>query len=101
MLLRHRWPGNVRELEYEVVRAAVRRRRGILRVCDFSAEIAGEIDRTDFRTEGTLTERCAAFERVEIQRALREAGGNRTRAAVLLGIKRTTLLSRMRRFGLE
>ncbi|MBI1325268.1 AAA family ATPase [bacterium] len=40
------------------------------------------------------------YERVRLLDALREAGGNRTQAARLLDIPRTTLLSRMKRHGL-
>jgi transcriptional regulator with GAF, ATPase, and Fis domain len=40
------------------------------------------------------------FERIRLLDALREAGGNRTQAARLLEIPRTTLLSRMKRHGL-
>jgi len=40
------------------------------------------------------------YERVRLLDALREAGGNRTQAARLLGVPRTTLLSRMKRHGL-
>ena len=37
----------------------------------------------------------------EIERALRQAEGNRSAAARILGLKRTTLLYRMKRLGIE
>jgi len=43
----------------------------------------------------------AALARDEILQALRDCGGNRTNAARRLGMKRTTLLSAMRRHGIE
>jgi transcriptional regulator with GAF, ATPase, and Fis domain len=42
-----------------------------------------------------------AVERDGIIEALRACGGNRTNAARRLGLKRTTLLSAMRRLGIE
>ncbi len=40
-------------------------------------------------------------ERISIEHALEKTGGNRTRAAGLLGISRGTLISRLRRYRLE
>jgi transcriptional regulator with GAF, ATPase, and Fis domain len=40
------------------------------------------------------------YERVQLLDALREAGGNRSQAARLLGLPRTTMISRMKRHGL-
>lgn len=47
-----------------------------------------------------IEEEAFEFERVQILDALREAGGNRSKAARLMGLPRTTLLSRMKRHGL-
>ena len=43
----------------------------------------------------------AGFERRVLERALSLAGGVRTRAAALLGIHRTGLYQKLRRYGLE
>jgi transcriptional regulator with GAF, ATPase, and Fis domain len=48
-----------------------------------------------------LAARLAALERDGILDALRDCCGNRTNAARRLGMKRTTLLSAMRRHGIE
>jgi transcriptional regulator with PAS, ATPase and Fis domain len=40
-------------------------------------------------------------ERQQIERALRHHGGNRTRAAVELGISRATLINKIKTYGLD
>jgi DNA-binding NtrC family response regulator len=49
----------------------------------------------------TWHEAVAAFKRELIERALRQARGNRTRAAEALGLQRTYLLRLMREMGLS
>jgi two-component system, NtrC family, response regulator AtoC len=39
------------------------------------------------------------IERTLLEQALRQAGGNKTRAAALLGLSRTTLIDKLKRFG--
>ena len=48
----------------------------------------------------TLTEELDRSERRRIEEALRNANGSRTHAAKALGIPRTTLLNKMKRYGL-
>lgn len=42
-----------------------------------------------------------AVERRHIERVLQQTGGNRSRTARLLGISRSTLLSKIRRYGIQ
>ena len=49
----------------------------------------------------TLTEELAATERVKLARAMREHRNSPTLAARALGIPRTTLLMKLKRFGLR
>ena len=51
-------------------------------------------------TVDEIEQEALEYERVQILDALREAGGNRSQAARLMGLPRTTLLSRMKRHGL-
>ncbi|MEM9195606.1 MAG: helix-turn-helix domain-containing protein, partial [Myxococcota bacterium] len=51
--------------------------------------------------EGTLAEAVEALERAIIARGLERSGGNRTQLARELGISRTTLSERLRKYGLE
>ena len=118
------WPGNVRELKNELTSAAIRRKRGKLRVCDLSSRLISKIiESTRSDKQGTwnveqslngkdmftlhspvpdtLELRMRAIEKKELLSALNIAGGNKTRAAMMLGLKRTTFIYRLKRFGLD
>ncbi len=94
------WPGNVRQLRNEIVSAVLRKGSGRLEITDFPAELmSGFLDPVPDKPAG-LDGRLRRFERDEILGALRRAGSNHSRAASILGLKRTTLLYRMRRHGI-
>jgi transcriptional regulator of acetoin/glycerol metabolism len=87
---RYGWPGNLRELQTLVAHAFGRRPRG-----DFTeAELPGHIRNS--RTQGLMVQ----VEQDAIQRALLATGGNRTRAAELLGISRATMYRKAKSFGI-
>ncbi len=101
-LLAHAWPGNVRELENALKRAhALAAGRLTLTARDF-AGLAGE---SPARREtappngpaGTLDE----LERQAIVRALAACGGKVTPAAKTLGIDRSTLYRKLKKYGLR
>jgi DNA-binding NtrC family response regulator len=93
VLMRHDWPGNVRELENAVERALVVGRGTEVRPQDFSFP---------FQTTETGAGRSLEeVERVHIERILRETQSNLSRAARVLGIDRTTLYNKLRRYGLR
>ncbi len=94
------WPGNVRQLQNEIVSAALRKGAGRLEITDMPGElVSGFLDPAPGPTAG-LDGKLRIFERDEILGALRRAGSNCSRAADILGLKRTTLLYRMRRHGI-
>lgn len=89
------WPGNVTQLHRVLLDAARLSGGGEIRPEHLGPEIhatAGGLRR--------LT-RMETVERDAIAAALRECGGNRVRAAALLGISRSTLYRRLREFRLE
>jgi len=95
VLAQWHWPGNVRELENFIERSVILTEGSALRapVEDFKAEIAQA-------PEESLRE----TEREHIVRVLRETGGmisGPTGAAIRLGVKRTTLQSKMQRLGIK
>jgi len=103
-VLEHPFPGNVRELENLVERAVILAGSGLIDLEHFPALTAPRTgSRTGFAVpdipdEGLPLE---TLERELILKALDKAGGNKTRAAKLLGLTRRTLYSRMERYGLS
>ena len=87
----HPWPGNVRELRELAVRLARSGRPGTVEPGELPAGIAAAPGRG---TAGDLT--LQTVEREYIVRVLRECGGNKSRAAEILGIDRKTLRDRLR-----
>ncbi len=100
-LARHAWPGNARELESEILRGALAADRGAIRACHLSPAVMMGPACAASPPAADLPAKMAALARDEILQALRDCGGNRTNAARRLGMKRTTLLSAMRRHGIE
>jgi formate hydrogenlyase transcriptional activator len=92
-VIRYSWPGNIRELQNFIERAVILTASATLRLPPLSSAIA-------IRTEPkTLKE----SERDHILKALEQCNwvvGGQCGAAARLGLKRTTLIDRMRRHGL-
>ncbi|ANM32415.1 hypothetical protein ABI59_21505 [Acidobacteria bacterium Mor1] len=103
LLERYRWPGNVRELQNYVQRLTLLAGPNdvtlpVLRSApDIWAELSVDADSTDNESRFSL----ARNEKERIEQALEAAGGNRTRAAKLLGIGRATLYRKMQQYRLE
>jgi len=98
-LARWQWPGNIRELENFLERAVILTRGPVLYVPLAELEIAEQQDLPEWENP-TLQ----AAEREHILRALREAQGQiggPTGAAARLGLKRTTLNSKLKKLGIE
>ncbi len=97
-LLAYRWPGNVRELEHAIERAVLVARGRYLTVPDLPEALQAASSSPDVPapTPGSLEE----IERVSIVRALETSGWNKQAAAALLGLRRPTLYSKMRRHGI-
>jgi DNA-binding NtrC family response regulator len=99
ILMGHRWPGNVRELENAVERALVTCRSGVLGVPDFAflSATARETDGGPVLPAGlTLQE----LEKEYIEATLERLQGNVKAAAEALGIDRSTLYEKIRRYGI-
>jgi len=103
-LLHYPWPGNVRELSHVMERAVLWSRGPTLAAGDLALPTAVRLEGEETHPaespampDGDL----AQLERSMIERAMREAGGNQTRAAQRLGISRDTLRYRLKKFGLQ
>lgn len=94
------WPGNVRQLRNELIAAAVRRGRGAIATADLSTVLAEGLRAEDPPAQATLDGKMRCIERREILEALRLARSNCSRAAEMLGLKRTTLIYRLQRHGI-
>ena len=92
-LLAYAWGGNVRELK-RVVRMAVLHTEGDVVTADTL-----EFDEMPLATDDSLS--LSDMEKTRILRALEQAKGNRTLAAALLGIGRTTLYNKIRMYGIK
>ncbi len=102
LLARYAWPGNIRELENSIERAVIlclgeqitpRELPPQMVPEDFVRSVA---DPAVPATGLTLKD----VEREVIRATLEQTGGNRSRAAKLLGIARQTLLNKIREYGL-
>ena len=102
-MMRYSWPGNVRELENLVERLVVLKSEGWFEKSDLpkAMQERGAIRITagvDFGSDGIdFQEATAALQDHLIAHAMALAKGNKSRAAALLGLKRTTLIEMLKR----
>jgi DNA-binding NtrC family response regulator len=89
LLSAYRWPGNVRELEHAVERAVALARSEVILPEDLPPEIGAETVRPPELPARRMT--LDEVKRWYVGAVLEEAGGNKVRAAELLGIDRRTL----------
>jgi len=99
-LMSYAWPGNVRELENCVERAVALARFDQITVEDLPEKVrAYQSDRFVVATDdATAVVTLDELERRYIQQVLRLAGGNKSRAAELLGLDRRTLYRKLDRY---
>jgi len=93
LLKKRKWKGNVRELENAIERAVLLTQKSVLTPEDFSfdRDICNE---TIYEPLSSLKE----MEKKLIAQALKETGGNRTRAAKILGISVRTLRNKLNEY---
>ena len=86
VLVGHSWPGNVRELQNALQYALVQSRGMPIEPDNLPPSV-----RRDPSGIYAIRKRTAGLTRVQVRRALREAAGNKKRAAEVLGVSRSTL----------
>lgn len=105
-LFHYPWPGNVRELENVVERMILLSHGERIDCEDLPTRIlkpaqrvehSGEIPQQGF----CLSEQVAEFEKRLIIQAMEQTNWVKNRAAKLLNVNRTTLLEKMKRYGIE
>jgi transcriptional regulator with PAS, ATPase and Fis domain len=92
-LLAHDWPGNVRELRNVLERAAILSDEGVIERRHLSLHTKPVV--------ATSPNDLSAMERQTIENALRQTDWNKSKTARRLGLTRTQLYVRLRRYGLE
>src|SRR5581483_9512274 len=95
-LRRYAWPGNVRELENVIERSLALSKDGVILPSDLPGELSGA---GHAPPQGLADDRptLAELERRYIELVLSETGGNKKRAAEILGIDRRTLYRTLER----
>ena len=98
VLVNYNWRGNIRELENVIERAMTLMDGDMITVSNLPDYIfARDETREIKRMIPTLRE----MEKMHILHVLKETGGDRARAAEMLGIDKTTLWRKTRRYGIE
>jgi two-component system, NtrC family, response regulator AtoC len=97
-LMQYDWPGNVRELENSIQRAVALSSGPRLDVKDLPSTL---VYRTESRSSTRDTARLQELERRAITEALAATGGDRARAAKILGIGKTTIYRKLKEYGFE
>ncbi|MBL8739337.1 MAG: sigma-54-dependent Fis family transcriptional regulator, partial [Planctomycetes bacterium] len=92
-LAQHEWPGNVRELENAVVRLGVLVDGPEITVADVEDHVLRHLGTAPAGSLPTLD--LGSLEQLAITAALRRSGGNKTKAAQLLGIALKTLYNKL------
>ncbi|MEZ4222498.1 MAG: sigma 54-interacting transcriptional regulator [Polyangiaceae bacterium] len=109
-LLGYAWPGNVRELRNAIERAVLLCGRGPIELehlpgdkreaSPATLDSRASVPAAESEDVQVLEARMQEAKRREVLDALRQCGGNQTRAARILGISRGTLIARMEAYGL-
>jgi Nif-specific regulatory protein len=105
-LLRYRWPGNVREMKNVIERAVVLARGDYVDHSDFALSTLKTAGDTEMGHDPAAFLReyepmsLADVERIHILQTLKATGWNKSRTATILGVERSTLDRKIRRYGL-
>jgi DNA-binding NtrC family response regulator len=95
ILLNYSWPGNVRELENVIQRSITLSQHGMITPEDLPTSMIQEIE--EKVVDKALSERYTLdqLEKEYIRRVLIEVGGNKSKAAEILGLDRKTLYRKL------
>jgi two-component system response regulator AtoC len=103
ILMKYDWPGNVRELENIVERAVILDMDNIID----NNDLPGILVRNTAKTDAAESENAASLkdalkepEKVYILQVMKEVGWNKKRAAKKLGVNRTTLYNKLKKYNL-
>jgi DNA-binding NtrC family response regulator len=101
LLLAYHWPGNVRELEASIQRAVTLTKHPMLTADDISLEgVPAPPEQANVPAQ-PLMDAIRETERRYLQEVLQSVGGQKQRAAAILGISRKTLWKKLKQLGIE
>lgn len=100
-LLEYDWPGNVRELENALERAAVVAEKGVIEIRHLPERVIEPPAARLVTEDPPSNPPMEIIERAYIEWVLRAEGGNKSRAAEVLGIDPSTLYRKLNRYGLN
>lgn len=95
MLMRYEWPGNLRELNNVVKRSVLLCRGDKIGVKQLNMSMTNTSTRPNDLSLHNIDE-----EKERILSALRSCGGNKSKAAILLGVDRKTLYNKLQKYGI-
>jgi len=99
---KYRWPGNVRELKNVIERAVVLARTDFIDVDDLNLSSLAAGESADVTPKSTFEPLSLdEVERRHIHATLRATGWNKSRTAAILGVERSTLDRKIRRYDLK
>jgi len=98
-LMAYGWPGNVRELENALERAVILTQSDTIRPDALPERVTARRAEPLVSERTPVTPTLEAIERAYIQWVLQNEGGNKSRAADMLGIDPSTLYRKLARYG--
>jgi two-component system response regulator HydG len=101
VLARYDWPGNVRELENALERAVVLTPANEVTPASLPARVREAPTQRVVSDEAPANPSMEVIERAYIHWVLQAEGGNKTRAAEVLGIDPSTLYRKLNRYGID
>jgi len=99
-LMAYDYPGNIRELENIVQRAVIMAKGELIEPGDLPRDLRGEAPAL-VKREGPELIPLEELERRHIEAVLDHEGGNKTKAAEILGIDRVSLWRKLKKYGVE
>jgi len=101
LLIRYDWPGNIRELENCIERGVIVARGEVIAPVDLPPQVqALSAGKEEPGIQFPLGISLQDVEKALILKTLEDTGGNRSRAAEILGINRRTLQIKLKEYGM-
>jgi Nif-specific regulatory protein len=105
LLLKHQWPGNIRELEHVIERAVLLSHGQLITEQDLPLNLQDIVPEPVVKQEALAMPMSgmtwSEVEKQYIQQVLEQAGYNHSRASRRLGVSRSQLRTRLKRYSLE